>query len=79
MAKWIDFVEVPAPGVMQRWEVRARQGNVVIGWICWSTGWRRYVLQPRMLTDFEQECLRDIANFIEDRTRAHQAARARLN
>lgn len=79
MPKWIEFVEVPAPGVTQRWEVRARRGSVLIGRICWSTGWRRYVLQPGYPTEWEQECLRDIANFIEERTRAHQAARARLN
>lgn len=79
MPKWIDFVEVPAPGVTQRWEVRARQGNVVIGRICWSNAWRRYVLQPGCPTEWEQDCLRDIANFIEERTRAHKAARARLN
>ncbi len=76
MAKWIRFVEVPAPGVTKRWEIRATQGDVVIGRVCWSNGWRRYVVQPGYPTEWEQDCLRDVAEFLETQTREHRALRA---
>jgi len=74
VAKWIEFREVPAPGVTKRWEVVAKQGNQLLGIICWSTGWRRYVLRPG-ITEWEQDCLRDVADFLEAQTREHKAAR----
>ena len=76
MAKWIDFVEVPAPGVTKRWEVRAKRGDVWLGFVAWSNGWRKYALQPSGRTEWEQDCLRDVANFIEAQTRDHKAKRA---
>ena len=75
MAKWIRFVEVPAPGVTKRWEIRTTQGDVVIGRVAWSNGWRRYVLQPGYPTEWEQDCLRDVADFLEMNTREHKASR----
>jgi hypothetical protein len=75
MPKWIAFVEVPAPGVTKRWEIRATQGNLVIGLVSWSNGWRRYVLRPGYPTEWEQDCLRDVADFLEARTREHKASR----
>jgi hypothetical protein len=74
--KWMDFVEVAAPGVTKRWEIRAKQGNALIGCVSWSTGWRRYMLQPGYPTEWEQDCLRDVADFLEAQTREHKAARA---
>lgn len=79
MAKWITFADVPAPGVTKRWEVRTKQGNVVIARIGWSTAWRRYVLQPGYPTEWEQDCLHDVAAFLETATREHKAARAARN
>lgn len=75
--KWIAFREIPAPGVTKRWEVVARQGDLVLGRVAWSNGWRRYVLQPSFtfLTEWEQDCLRDVANFIERQTIRHKANR----
>lgn len=75
MAKWIEFVEVPAPGVTKRWEVVAKQNGGVLGRVAWATGWRRYVLRPAWPTEWEQDCLRDVAAFLEARTREHKAAR----
>ena len=69
------FDAVTVPGVTKRWEIRAKQGSVLIGRVSWSTGWRRYVLQPGYPTEWEQDCLRDVADFLELRTREHKAAR----
>lgn len=73
--KWIYFAEIPAPGVTKRWEVTTRQRDTVIGHICWSNGWRRYVLQPGFPTEWEQDCLRDVAAFLEEQTALHKMVR----
>lgn len=73
--KWIVFREIPAPGVTKRWEIVTKKGGEVIGWIGWSNGWRRYVIQPAMLTEWEQDCLRDVAAFIEEQTANRKAER----
>lgn len=74
-ARWIAFREVPAPGVTKRWEIVAKQNSVVIGRIAWSNGWRRYVLQPGFPTEWEQDCLRDVAVFLEQQTNARKIER----
>jgi hypothetical protein len=71
-AKWIEFIEVPASGVTKRWEIRTRSG-IVIGRVQWSNGWRRYALCPGFPTEWEQDCLRDVADFIERETAEHKA------
>ena len=76
MAKWIEFVTVPSPGVTKRWEVRPTNGGSRIGLICWYSGWRRYVLRPDYNSEWEQDCLRDVADFLEAQTREHKARRA---
>ena len=73
--KWIEFREVPAPGVTKRFEVHTKPGGVVIGRVAWSNGWRRYVLQPGFPTEWEQDCLRDVAAFLEEQTQARKKAR----
>lgn len=72
---WIEFREVPAPGVTKRWEIHAKQGDVVIGRVAWSNGWRRYVLQPGFPTEWEQDCLRDVALFLERQTLSRKTER----
>lgn len=80
MAKWVEFVEVSNPDRQtKRWEVRAKrglEGSVWIGDVAWSTGWRRYVLLPGYPSQWEQDCLRDVAAFLEAQTRDHKAARS---
>lgn len=73
--KWISFREIPAPGVTRRWEIVANQGGAVIGWIAWANGWRRYVLQPGWNTEWEQDCLRDVAAFLEQQTAVRKMVR----
>ena len=80
MAKWIEFVEVPArtdrPRITKRWDVRTTQGcPEIIGRITWSRGWRRYVLQPGDFSEWEQDCLRDVAEFLEAQSRERKAER----
>lgn len=76
-ARWIRFDPVATPPSRKTkvWQVTANQGNMVLGVVLWSTGWRRYVFAPYQNTSYEQDCLRDIASFVEDETRKHKNAR----
>ena len=63
------------PGVMtNRWDVRSKE-DADLGLIKWYTSWRKYCFYPNGFTIFEQVCLREIAEFIEQETAAHKAAR----
>lgn len=76
---WIRFVQTPHAANCKRvtalWTVIAKQGDVVLGHVRWDTGWRRYVFAPALNTIFEQDCLRDIASFIQRRTEDHKVRR----
>lgn len=78
MAKWVEFVELPVPPgrKTREWVVKNSQYRSRLGYVRWDTGWRRYVLQPFHGTVWEQDCLRDVAAFVEEQTRLHKAARA---
>ena len=54
---------------------RARKPGVHVGDVYWGPGWRRYVFAPGSAI-FEQDCLRDIAAFIEARTSEQKTAGA---
>lgn len=76
---FLAFVEEPpAPRrKTRRWTVTTRVGDgVTLGIIQWLPQWRQYVFQPSYPTAFEQDCLRDIAAFIEARTSEHKEALA---
>lgn len=56
------------------YEVTTLDGvKVLLGTIKWYGRWRKYVFQPEQETIYEETCLRDIAQFIEDETKAHRA------
>ena len=70
MSRWItfDLAGKSRSGKTRIWYVRTRDNLTVIGMIRWYGRWRRYVYEPAPHTVYEQECLRDIASFIEERT-----------
>ena len=53
------------------WNVLTNDG-FVLGQVKWFTRWRRYCFFPAAETVYEQVCLREIAQFIEDRTHEHK-------
>lgn len=73
MSKWVEFREVVFKGKTRRWEVVTKEGGIVIGRIQWHGAWRRYTLAPAFPTVWEEQCLRDVAEFIETQTREHRA------
>jgi len=53
------------------WDVDAKDGSV-LGTVKWFGRWRKYCYFPEPNCVYEQVCLRDIAQFLEDRTKEHK-------
>lgn len=74
--KWMQFVDIGTTrsGLTHKYEVRARGDyedfDVVLGWVEWKSGWRRYTFRPTLgaSTWFDFECLTSIADFVKLRT-----------
>jgi hypothetical protein len=92
-SKWVRFREVPAELVSRRsklktkvWDIISREAGFEVGQVSWFASWRQYVFVPRLREEdefmsydvFNPECLRNIADFAETRTKEHRAARAAL-
>jgi len=58
-------------GKTRLWHVSSKSG--VLGTIHWLGTWRRYVFAPGTRADFDAGCLREIADFCEQRTAEHKA------
>ena len=77
--KHIRFVEIGSSvsGRTRVWAVQPKDGSSLIGDIRWYGPWRCYGFNPSPGTVYERVCLRDFANFCEQRTIEHrQRARA---
>ena len=74
----LKFEPGPDRPKTKTWKVLNKYDNILLGWVCWFCQWRKYAFYPSNDTVFEQDCLRDISDFIESKTRAHKA-RARAN
>ena len=73
---WVGFshVGVSGSGKTDIWQVHTLAG-VKLGHVTWFTAWRRYAFRPFADTFYEQDCLRYIAQFCEDKTAERKAAR----
>jgi hypothetical protein len=49
--------------------------GALLGHVSWYSGWRKYVFAPNVNTVFEQDCLRDLADFCERVTKEHKESR----
>lgn len=76
MAGWIKFHEVLMRDgrKTQVWAVLTQDGRQVLGHVQWFSRWRKYAYFPKDETVYEQDCMREISAFIEDRTRKYKAA-----
>ena len=81
MSKWLEFSEpvLSKSGKTQIWALYSAKDDdgtdLWIGEIKWFGRWRKYALFPDRDTVFEQDCLRDIAQFCEDKTKEHREAK----
>lgn len=74
MAKFIEFKPLPnsegkRPGT---WTVHTKKEGAYLGDIEWWGRWRCYTFSPSWNSVYEHVCLRDIADFCEEQTRAHK-------
>jgi hypothetical protein len=53
-------------------EVLAKADSFKLGEIVWFSRWRKYIFAPNSNTIFEETCLRDISQFIEEETKAQK-------
>jgi len=87
-ARWIRFVErrysIRRSAKTRVWLVLAVRDGLLVGEVRWYSHWRRYCFIAGAATIpfalarfiFDAECLRELADFAEARTREHNAARA---
>jgi len=61
----------PKPRKTECWLVSAR--GIAVGQVRWFSRWRQYAFFPITDTVFEEDCLREIANFVERETREYRA------
>jgi len=67
VAEWIIFEDIE-PKAGQKTAlciVRAKQTNETLGIIKWFNSWRSYAFYPVPNTVYEETCLRDIAEKVE--------------
>ena len=71
VGKWTyaRLVPVPPERKTSRWVVCADDGEVELGEIKWHGKWRCYAYFPLSDTLYEKQCLRDLADFCEAKTR----------
>jgi len=73
LTKWIVVKELckSESGKTTIWDVSSSRG-VFLGQIRWWANWRKYAFCPRDGTVYEEDCMRDIANWCEQATRRHK-------
>ena len=85
MAHWIRFVcveRVDPKRKTEQWHVISNSAiAVLLGQVGWYGRWRKYSFFPNRGNDlvFEQDCLRDIAEFCETQTKNYRARKAGAN
>ena len=78
MPRWIKFEHVPHhnPKAKTRiWRVRNKGDTSILGEVKWYGPWRKYAFIVNCVGTtnvFEEDCLRDIANFVEEATLDHK-------
>lgn len=73
--KYIQFVNAgySSSGKTKVWDVATKEDSEdLIGQVRWFGSWRCYAFYPYDKTVFEKTCLRDIANFCEEKTNNHK-------
>jgi hypothetical protein len=72
--KWIEIKEVKSlkERKTKMFKVTSKQDGATLGFIEWGNRWRKYVFEPVECTMFEEDCLRDIATFIQEETKRHK-------
>jgi hypothetical protein len=70
--KHLKFVPGPPKPKTKTWWVVNRYDDIHLGWVAWFPRWRKYSFFVKPDRVFEQDCLRDIADFVERKTKEHK-------
>ncbi len=71
---WVKFVEGPPKPKTKTWSIMSKyEEGLELGQISWFSKWRKYAFFPKDSTLYEEKCLRDIAQFLQDQTKKHKA------
>ena len=72
MGKHLEFHEGPPKPKTRTWFVVNSHDNFHLGWIGWFGRWRKYAFYPKPDTVYEEDCLRQIAEFCVDATKSRR-------
>lgn len=61
---WMNIVCTKDTGKTKVFELLSKDGNFLLGEIRWYASWRKYAFFPAANTVFENDCLKDIREFI---------------
>ena len=64
---------LPAGRKTREWDVLTNS-NATLGIVRWLGAWRQYVFAPDFETEFNRDCLIDLANFLRRVNDEHRAA-----
>ena len=74
---FIQFSDVGSSpsGKTRIYIVESKEEGFKLGYVKWHSAWRQYSFFPEAGTVLEKTCLRDIAEFCEEKTRKHRAGK----
>jgi len=82
--QWISFEDTgfSQSGKTRTWDITSKTDGHHLGTVQWFATWRQYVFVPRLREEddlmtyyvYNPACLREIADFIEGRTKDHRVA-----
>ena len=75
MSKWIKFKEHQVPNRKTKIWIVVTNDSIEqpLGAIQWYSPWRKYCFTPGEKTIFEEDCLKDIIDFMLEQTREHKS------
>ena len=64
--KWIEIQKIleSESGKTDIFEIRTKDDKIIIAQIKWSPRWRKYSFQPFPNTEYEEECMDSISDFL---------------
>lgn len=65
MSEYLEFKQISYEGKTKRFEVISKLHGDVLGRISWYGAWRQYTFSPGYPTVWNNSCLKDIVNFLE--------------
>ena len=62
-------------GKTKEYRISTKDGGIYLGSVHWYNKWRRYCFFPAPVIVLEQECMRDIADFVVHKTDLYKQER----